>query len=79
MLSLSQKELERYGRQILIFGERGQEKLKNTKVAILGLGGLGSAIAYYLVAAGVGHTKSRDQNRSYTWKNNKRKRLKASR
>jgi len=63
MLSLSQKELERYGRQILIFGERGQEKLKNTKVAILGLGGLGSAIAYYLVAAGVGHIKIIDGDR----------------
>ena len=53
---LSQKELERYSRQILIngFGEEGQAKLKRAKVFIAGVGGLGSVTATYLAAAGVG-------------------------
>lgn len=53
---LSEKEKERYNRQILIpdFGEIGQEKLKNAKILVVGLGGLGSIASMYLVAAGVG-------------------------
>jgi len=49
-------ELARYERQILIkgFGEEGQAKLKKAKVFIAGAGGLGSAAATYLAAAGVG-------------------------
>ena len=51
---LSEKELTRYDRQIMIFGENAQEKLKKAKVAIVGLGGLGSPISIYLTAAGIG-------------------------
>lgn len=51
---LSEMELERYDRQIMIFGKDGQEKLKNSKVAVVGVGGLGSPVAYYLAAAGIG-------------------------
>lgn len=53
---LSQEELERYSRQIMIsgFGEEGQAKLKKAKVFVAGAGGLGSAAATYLAAAGVG-------------------------
>ncbi|NJD98647.1 adenylyltransferase [Thermococcus sp. LS1] len=51
---LSERELERYDRQIMIFGKEGQEKLKNSKVAVVGVGGLGSPVAYYLAAAGIG-------------------------
>jgi molybdopterin/thiamine biosynthesis adenylyltransferase len=51
---LSEKELERYDRQIRIFGIEGQEKLKKAKVAVVGIGGLGSPVAYYLTAAGIG-------------------------
>ncbi|AEK73360.1 hypothetical protein GQS_07310 [Thermococcus sp. 4557] len=51
---LSGKEIERYDRQIMIFGPEGQEKLKGSKVAVVGVGGLGSPVAYYLAAAGIG-------------------------
>ncbi|MBC7325139.1 MAG: HesA/MoeB/ThiF family protein, partial [Moorella sp. (in: Bacteria)] len=46
----------RYSRQIILknVGGRGQEKLKEGKVLIIGAGGLGSPVAYYLTAAGVG-------------------------
>ena len=47
-------EREKYSRQILLFGEEGQEKLKNAKVLVAGAGGLGSPISTYLAIAGVG-------------------------
>ena len=48
---------ERYARQILLFGEEGQKKLKSTRVLIAGAGGLGSAIAFYMAAAGFGRIR----------------------
>ncbi len=36
---LTERELERYDRQIMIFGREGQEKLKGAKVAVVGVGG----------------------------------------
>ena len=52
---LTDSEIKRYARQTMIFGEEGQEKLKNSKVFIAGAGGLGSPISIYLAVAGVGN------------------------
>ena len=48
--------IERYSRQLTIpeIGETGQKQLKNAKVLIIGAGGLGSPVAMYLAAAGIG-------------------------
>ena len=54
MTMLSQRERDRYKRQILLFGEEGQERLKEAEIFIAGAGGLGSPIAIYLAVAGVG-------------------------
>ena len=51
---LSQNERERYSRQIMLFGEEGQERLKKATIFIAGAGGLGSPISIYLAVAGVG-------------------------
>jgi molybdopterin-synthase adenylyltransferase len=51
---LSERERERYKRQILLFGEEGQEQLKGAHIFIAGAGGLGSPIALYLAVAGIG-------------------------
>jgi adenylyltransferase/sulfurtransferase len=54
MKMLSDGEQERYTRQIPLFGEEGQERLKESVIFIAGAGGLGSPVALYLAAAGVG-------------------------
>ncbi|MFC1808818.1 ThiF family adenylyltransferase [Candidatus Omnitrophota bacterium] len=48
--------LERYERQIIdeVIGVSGQEKLSHAKVAVIGVGGLGSSVVLYLAVAGVG-------------------------
>ena len=45
---------EKYIRQIMLFGEEGQEKLENAKVFVAGAGGLGSPVSTYLAVAGIG-------------------------
>jgi molybdopterin-synthase adenylyltransferase len=62
---LTENEIKRYDRQMMItgFGEEGQEKLKRAKVFIAGAGGLGSPIATYLTAAGVGAIRIIDRDK----------------
>ncbi|GAB6284284.1 MAG: HesA/MoeB/ThiF family protein [Methanoregula sp.] len=51
---LTEREQERYKRQMLLFGHDGQERLKNAHIFIAGAGGLGSPISLYLAVAGIG-------------------------
>jgi sulfur-carrier protein adenylyltransferase/sulfurtransferase len=53
---LTREELIRYSRHILLpqVGEEGQRTLRNSRVLLVGAGGLGSPVALYLAAAGVG-------------------------
>lgn len=55
-MEMSDDELLRYSRQIMLpqIGIEGQHKISNAKVLLFGAGGLGSPIAMYLVASGVG-------------------------
>jgi molybdopterin/thiamine biosynthesis adenylyltransferase len=50
----SERELERYKRQMMLFGGEGQERLKKSHIFIAGAGGLGSPVSIYLAVAGVG-------------------------
>jgi len=54
---MNDAQLLRYSRQILLpqVDVSGQQKLAQSKVLIVGMGGLGSPVAMYLAAAGVGH------------------------
>jgi sulfur-carrier protein adenylyltransferase/sulfurtransferase len=53
---LTPREIRRYSKQIMIreIGITGQEKMKNSKVLVVGAGGLGCPVLQYLTAAGIG-------------------------
>jgi adenylyltransferase/sulfurtransferase len=55
-MRLTESQIERYSRQILLkdVGGSGQEKILSSKVLIIGTGGLGAPAALYLAASGVG-------------------------
>ncbi|MCI6042616.1 molybdopterin-synthase adenylyltransferase MoeB [bacterium] len=55
-MAFSNEQLERYSRHIILkeVGAKGQKKLLNGKVLIIGAGGLGAPAAMYLAAAGIG-------------------------
>lgn len=61
---LTSDEKQRYDRQISMdeIGERGQEKLKQSRVFIAGAGGLGSPASIYLAVAGVGTLRIADRD-----------------
>ena len=54
---LSDENLERYARQAIMpdIGEEGQERLLESRMLVVGAGGLGSPTIFYLAAAGVGN------------------------
>lgn len=56
-MQLTDEQLLRYSRQLLLpeVDIEGQIKLKQSKVLVAGMGGLGSPVSLYLAAAGVGH------------------------
>ena len=64
-MPLQPDELRRYARHVVLphVGIEGQERLKASSVLIVGLGGLGSPVALYLAAAGVGRLGIIDDDR----------------
>ena len=61
---LSSKELDRFSRQVMLeeIGYQGQLKLKNSKVCVVGVGGLGNPITSRLAAMGVGTLRIVDRD-----------------
>ena len=64
-MKFSKKQLDRYSRQIILkkIGVFGQKKLLQSKVLIIGAGGLGSPISIYLTALGIGKISVVDKDK----------------
>ena len=56
---------DRYLKQIILpeIGKSGQSKFSSSKVIVVGAGGLGSVVLYYLASAGIGHIKIIDSDK----------------
>ena len=56
-VKLTNEEIKRYSRHLIMpeVGMKGQKKLKESSVLLIGAGGLGSPLGLYLAAAGIGH------------------------
>ena len=63
--ALAPQQRSRYSRHLLIpeVGEEGQLKLLDSRILLIGAGGLGSPASLYLAAAGVGHARDRRRRR----------------
>jgi adenylyltransferase/sulfurtransferase len=63
-MSLSGEQKQRYSRHLMLseVGRLGQEMLFNARVLIIGAGGLGSPVGYYLSAAGIGNITIADND-----------------
>ena len=61
---LTDEELETYSRQIVLadIGYDGQLKLRNARVCLVGVGGLGSPVALKLVGMGIGFLRGIDRD-----------------
>jgi adenylyltransferase/sulfurtransferase len=55
-MEFTEEQLQRYSRHIILpeVGGKGQKKISSAKIFIIGAGGLGCPVGYYLTAAGVG-------------------------
>ncbi len=65
MFGLTEAQIRRYSRQLIMpqVGGQGQRRLLDAAVLVVGAGGLGSPVAYYLAAAGVGTIGLADYDR----------------
>ena len=60
---LSNDTIERYSRQMFILGVNGQQQLQKSSVLVIGAGGIGSTVLYYLAGAGIGTLDVMDHDR----------------
>ncbi len=64
-MDFSEEQMERYSRHIILpeMGGKGQKKLLDAEVLVVGAGGLGAPVLYYLAAAGIGKLAFMDSDR----------------